>query len=244
MSKWSSKATNAARLIALVGLVVLVAAIAGVQAGVLSSLHAFFMFVAAALLGGGLASILGVVGWIGARGGDDPRAGRHALVALIVGVPMFGVAVASSLPGRGLPPINDITTSLDNPPQFVAAQNLPANVGRDMNYPEAFKPLVRAAYADLATIVLSEGAPEVFARVRNAANALGWMVTKEDMATGLLEATSASAWFKFTDDIVVRIAAGDSSTVIDVRSKSRDGKNDFGVNARRIRAFTASLGGS
>ena len=55
------------------------------------------------------------------------------------------------------------------------------------------------------------------------------------------QATDSSEVFKFVDDIIVRIRDVDGSTHVDMRSKSRDGKSDFGVNAHRIRAFSAAL---
>jgi len=39
----------------------------------------------------------------------------------------------------------------------------------------------------------------------------------------------------------VRVADVGGGTKVDVRSKSRVGRNDFGMNARRIRAFQEKL---
>jgi uncharacterized protein (DUF1499 family) len=47
--------------------------------------------------------------------------------------------------------------------------------------------------------------------------------------------------FGFKDDVVVRIADDAGVTKVDVRSKSRVGRNDFGMNAKRIRVFLAKL---
>jgi len=41
----------------------------------------------------------------------------------------------------------------------------------------------------------------------------------------------------FTDDIVVRITPAGAGSRIDLRSSSRYGRSDFGVNAARIRAY-------
>jgi uncharacterized protein (DUF1499 family) len=69
-----------------------------------------------------------------------------------------------------------------------------------------------------------------------------WTVIASEPATGMIEAVATSTVFGFQDDIVIRVrpAMGGGSTV-DVRSKSRDGKGDLGVNANRIRAFVARL---
>ena len=58
---------------------------------------------------------------------------------------------------------------------------------------------------------------------------------------GRLEAVDTSEWFGFRDDIVVRLRSEGDGTRIDIRSKSRVGQSDLGVNAKRIRAFLADV---
>jgi uncharacterized protein (DUF1499 family) len=60
-------------------------------------------------------------------------------------------------------------------------------------------------------------------------------------AEGRIEAVDTTKWFGFHDDIVVRIKAEGRGSRVDIRSKSRDGRSDLGVNAQRIRAFTEKL---
>src|SRR6266404_1949944 len=48
-------------------------------------------------------------------------------------------------------------------------------------------------------------------------------------------------WMGFTEDIVVRVAEAGSGSRIDVRSASRHGRSDLGVNAARIRTYLAAL---
>ena len=45
----------------------------------------------------------------------------------------------------------------------------------------------------------------------------------------------------FTDDIVVRVTQAGAGSRIDLRSSSRYGRSDFGVNAARIRAYLTAL---
>ena len=60
-----------------------------------------------------------------------------------------------------------------------------------------------------------------------------------------IEATATSGIFQFVDDIVIRIqgpdGAGAAHSMVDLRSKSRDGQSDLGANAARIRAFVEAL---
>ena len=55
------------------------------------------------------------------------------------------------------------------------------------------------------------------------------------------DATDTTAIFRFVDDITVRVLPAGSSSMIDIRSKSRDGQGDLGTNAKRIRAFTEQV---
>jgi uncharacterized protein (DUF1499 family) len=70
---------------------------------------------------------------------------------------------------------------------------------------------------------------------------MGWRVLASAPGEGRLEASDITRWFGFTDDIVVRVRAAPNGSRIDVRSASRIGKSDVGVNARRIRAFLAAV---
>ena len=48
--------------------------------------------------------------------------------------------------------------------------------------------------------------------------------------------------FRFVDDVVVRVRPAEGGgAIVDVRSKSRDGRGDLGANAARIRAFAEKL---
>ena len=71
---------------------------------------------------------------------------------------------------------------------------------------------------------------------------MGWTIVAADDKSGQIEATDQSRWMGFTDDITIRIAKTDAGSRIDLRSSSRLGRSDFGVNAARVRAYLARLG--
>jgi uncharacterized protein (DUF1499 family) len=50
-----------------------------------------------------------------------------------------------------------------------------------------------------------------------------------------------SRWMGFIDDIVVRVAPTNSGSRIDLRSSSRYGRSDFGVNVERIPDYLTEL---
>jgi uncharacterized protein (DUF1499 family) len=60
-------------------------------------------------------------------------------------------------------------------------------------------------------------------------------VVDASKSEGRIEAVAVSRVFRFTDDIVIRIRpSSDGGSRVDIRSRSRDGKGDLGVNAQRI----------
>jgi uncharacterized protein (DUF1499 family) len=204
----------------------------------LSPLAGFQLFALGGLLG--LPAL--VLGAFALRATRDGRPGRRlAWLAVALGSLVLAVLLSGALAGRGLPRINDITTDPDDPPVFVAAVDEPANRGRDLAYPAGFAALQREAYADLAPIRLDAPPVDAFERARRAAQALGWEITLSDPGRGVLEARAVSRVFRFVDDIAVRVRPADGGSLVDVRSKSRDGQGDLGANANRIRAFAAEL---
>lgn len=144
--------------------------------------------------------------------------------------------------GQAVPRINDITTDIDDPPAFVAV----AELRRDAPNPAAYAGPAAAAeqktaYADIRPVRLPVAPAEAYQRALAAARDMGWDIVAEAPAEGRIEATDATFWFGFKDDIVVRVAPAPGGSRIDVRSKSRVGRNDFGTNAKRIRAYIRKL---
>jgi uncharacterized protein (DUF1499 family) len=80
-----------------------------------------------------------------------------------------------------------------------------------------------------------------FVRALETAQQMGWTIVASDESAGRIEASQRSRWMGFTDDIVVRVAPTTSGSRIDLRSSSRYGRSDFGVNAERIRAYLTAL---
>jgi uncharacterized protein (DUF1499 family) len=80
------------------------------------------------------------------------------------------------------------------------------------------------------------------ARAIAASKPFGWTITKEGENYSGFEAIAETRLFKWKDDVVVRIRPdGDGACVVDLRSRSREGKGDLGANARRIRHFLEAL---
>lgn len=170
-----------------------------------------------------------------ARGRGLRRGGAAAIVAAVV------FMVLASL-DAGAPTINDFTTDLADPPAFTHAATLPGNAGRDLGYPREFADVQRKCCADLRPARIAVARGLAFGRARELARKNGWTITSEDYKAGTIEAVATSRIFGFQDDIAIRVREHDPGiSDVDVRSKSRDGRGDLGVNANRIRAFVESL---
>jgi uncharacterized protein (DUF1499 family) len=152
--------------------------------------------------------------------------------------------VRQLLSGRGLPSIHDITTDAEDPPQFSSVLvRRTGHVSRpEYDGPDAAAQQ-RRAYPDIAPLELETSAERALDEAVAVARELGWDVVAVDRARGVLEAIDTTFWFRFKDDIVVRVRGKGSGSLVDVRSKSRVGRGDLGANARRIRIVLTRLAG-
>ena len=143
-----------------------------------------------------------------------------------------------------MPPINDITTDPVNPPAFVTITT--AMRGADaapLSYDPGFAAQQAAAYPEVRPLIVELPPAEVFPKMFAAARAMGWAIVSSDPASGRIEATATVPWWGFKDDIVVVMSPDGIGTRVDVRSKSRVGKSDLGVNAARIQEYLGRIAG-
>ncbi|MEM1131502.1 MAG: DUF1499 domain-containing protein [Pseudomonadota bacterium] len=184
------------------------------------------------------------------------KGGRIVLVTVLafilsggyVGYIGYHIAKASSLPM-----IHDISTDLENPPQYVTLslrQDNYADIpGRgDSEYAgmdafERWQVMHREGYPDIETLRFDKPVVEVIEAAEEIAISNQWEVASVDTENGRLEATDTVALLKFKDDVVVRAIpdANGEGSIVDIRSVSRFGLSDIGVNAKRIRKFSAQL---
>jgi uncharacterized protein (DUF1499 family) len=236
-----SRVASTARATGMIAAILVVLGLSGSYVGLLPGRIGFRVFGIGLLIGllGLLAGLVGVWHTRASRA----RAGRgRALSGVGVGLVMASIAIANLGSLTNVPPINDITTDPDDPPSFSRANQFEANRDRDLGYPgDSFASRQRSAYPDLRPIHLDAPREAVFREAEAAATALGWEITHRDAKLGLIEATDTTEIFKFVDDIAIRIRSASGQSVIDIRSKSRDGLGDLGANATRIRAFRNQL---
>ena len=85
------------------------------------------------------------------------------------------------------------------------------------------------------------GSPaEALARVKAAALSFPRTAVVEE-APGYVQLTFTSAVFRFVDDVEFEV--DEAAKVVNVRSASRVGHADLGVNRKRVEAIRAKLGG-
>jgi hypothetical protein len=162
-----------------------------------------------------------------------------SIFALLCGLTAFGLPYSWKLKAQSYPRIHDISTDLDNPPQFVAVA--PLRQGLVESGGAAVAALQIKAYPDLKTLVLSTPMTQAFQAALEAARDLGWQIVAQVPAEGRIEATDTTFWFGFKDDVVIRVYPAGDRSLVDIRSVSRVGVSDVGTNAQRIRRFIAKL---
>lgn len=174
-----------------------------------------------------------------------PRAVRRGATLAVVSIAAALALIA--IPGRfrlgpPAPPIHDITTDMQNPPQYVAVLPLRANAPNTTEYGgEKIAAQQRRAYPDIQPLALPDPPARAFARALAAVRAMGWELVQANPAEGRIEATDTTFWFGFKDDVAIRVTAADGGSRVDVRSLSRVGGGDAGTNAKRIREYVEVL---
>ena len=236
-----SRIASLAALVGGLALVGVAVGALGARLGALSPFLGFRVFALSLGLGGLLALVLGLIGLVATRAVRGVEGRSRAWLGLGAGLALSAL-LASLLAsiGEAPAPIHDVTTDLDDPPEFVAA----ADDGRDLGYPHG-RPdtptLQRESFPDLASIETELTADAAFERARMVAEELGWTVVWANAGLGHLEAYETSGFFRFVDDVVVRVRPAAAGSRIDLRSTSRVGVSDLGANAARIRRFTEAF---
>jgi len=174
------------------------------------------------------------------------KSGAKAVSMLVVGV-MFtllisGTALYWQQKAQGVPPIHDITTDMENPPEFVAMVRLREDAQNPPEYSgEEAAEAQREAYPNVQPLMTAAPKQEVIDEIVTLIVSRNWDLVSINRQEGRVEATEKLAWFGFKDDVVLRITETDDGSRVDMRSKSRIGRSDIGVNADRIESFLRDL---
>lgn len=140
---------------------------------------------------------------------------------------------------KGYPPIHDISTDTVNPPEFQAIAPLRADAPNPVEYQRdsGVAAAQEAFYSGLETISISRPYDEAFDRALETARQMPWTMVDHSREEGRIEAYHKLVWFGFIDDVVIRVDTTATGSKVDIRSKSRIGQGDLGVNAWRVRKY-------
>lgn len=196
---------------------------------------------AIAALSGLLAALSGVIVLFGAM--RQRKSAMPALTGMLLGLVVALPVLLSVLAGSGVPRIHDISTDLDHPPDFSVIKGLRAATDNplDRKSPDNLDSLQREGYPDLKPLMLNRSPEVVFEQALKLVESRGWHVADASAASGIIETTAVTSVMAFKDDVIIRIQGTEQTTRVDMRSVSRVGISDLGVNAKRIRLFLADL---
>ncbi len=182
-----------------------------------------------------LALALSVTGLVQARPGAGRRGFVPAVLGTLAALPLVFMAAQWEYATRAYPPINDISTDTQDAPVFwdmPIATDYPGGQVAEQQ---------RAAYPDLAPLKLALAPAQAYAHALAVVKDRGWEVVSTVPEEGRIEATARSRLYGFVDEVAIRVSAEGAGSKIDVRSRSRTGRIDRGVNAKRIRAYLAAV---
>jgi hypothetical protein len=248
---WAKLATRVALVLGIGGVAAALAAALGAGQG-LWHFRGAFTILRYAFFAAAAGAAIGLVGLLLSR-----RRGKLMLTNLLTVVVALGfVLYLGSLvrTARSVPAIHDVTTNLVDIPQFTRLkvrgdnlESIPDEGKAELKAlpPEArWKAIHRAHYGDLRPLTSPLPPQEAVRKAAALARERGWEVALVDAGAGLVEATDTSRFFRFKDDVAIRIRpAPGGGSLIDMRSISRVGGSDVGMNAKRVRGFLADLEG-
>ncbi|WP_409439544.1 DUF1499 domain-containing protein [Psychromonas sp. GE-S-Ul-11] len=162
-----------------------------------------------------------------------------AITAFILGIGILTPSIISLVrePVR-YPPIHDISTDTTNPPKFVFLGDDRPGAKNTLQYGgQQIAEQQEQAYPNVKPLLTSLSTKNAYQKSLLLADKIGWEIVYEDPEKGFLEATAYTAFFHFADDVIIRISEQENGSKIDIRSVSRIGRSDRGVNAQRISTF-------
>lgn len=157
---------------------------------------------------------------------QDNRAG---FTGMYVGIGLLGYIITLFISASDTPLINDISTDLINPPPIAHVSS---------SYPEEFKSIMQSEYTNIQGKHIEETPKAIQEKILNLLKEdqkVSHIETKSDRQDQIIQYINTSKIFKFIDDVTIRITPKGLGCYVDMRSRSRFGRSDFGANAVRIK---------
>ncbi|MDC7789701.1 DUF1499 domain-containing protein [Rhodoplanes sp. TEM] len=233
------------RRLALFSLAVVLLAIVIARADLLDTLPVL------ATLGAGLAlAVLGILAAFVAFGviwQSGARGFGHAVTGLAIGAALIAYPSYLGWKATKLPMIADITTDAIDPPRFEVVARLRSRQANPVLYAGLYAAeQQRGAYPDIEPLMVAVTPEAAYEATMALVTKRKWRVinARQPQAgrrDGYIEAVAVTPIMAFRDDVAIRIRPVGAGTRIDMRSASRYGRLDFGVNAARIRSLLEDI---
>ncbi|MGK2857158.1 MAG: DUF1499 domain-containing protein [Thermoanaerobaculia bacterium] len=97
------------------------------------------------------------------------------------------------------------------------------------------------AYPNLQPQRFGADAASVFAAALASAKAIDLEITASDATKGEIRGVAKTRIMRFKDDVTITVTRAGDRAVVNIRSASRLGQSDFGVNAKRIELLQAEI---
>ncbi len=167
---------------------------------------------------------------------------KRTLYALMVSLVVSVTPFVYLSEFRKIPTLADATTDFEVPPGFIDLEPLRKGMNSSDYIGEEAAALQQRYFPELEGLVTGYSQEQLIAIAEDVAREMGMEIVSSSPDVGRLEATDTTLWFGFKDDLVVRILPyPGGNTVMDVRSASRVGRLDGGVNAKRIQQLLAGV---
>jgi uncharacterized protein (DUF1499 family) len=198
-----------------------------------------------ALLAGLLSATAMIVIWRTGR-----RGAGIAFVGLFLALCLLAYPAYLSWRAISLPAINDVSTETDPETPVSFLRSIKALEARGGLTPPEPSPEARAAqlraYPKVQPILVDMETNEAYQIALEAAKARGWRIIDAippsvREGVGHIDASDKSLILGFVDDIAIRVKPLANQTRIDIRSRSRVWRHDFGANAARVQKFAAEV---
>ncbi|QHS15637.1 DUF1499 domain-containing protein [Shewanella sp. Arc9-LZ] len=161
-------------------------------------------------------------------------------IALLLGLAILSPSImALVIKPVKYPPIHDITTNTQSPPQFEFLTDSRVGAKNSLVYGgEEIAAQQLQAFPNIQPIASDLSVEAAYQKALTVAKTMGWTIVAQDLKALRFESTATTPFFNFADDVVIVVSTLEQGSRIDLRSVSRIGIGDAGVNAKRIQEFS------
>jgi hypothetical protein len=178
----------------------------------------------------------------------------HAVTGLLIGLALCAYPAFLGIRAYKMPVIADVSTDPVDPPRFEAIARIRTRQANPVVYAGLTTPeQLHATFPDVEPLDLALPPAGAYAAVlvalaKRKDNAIAplWRVIDErppiaGRRDGYIETIAYTPIMGFRDDVVIRVRGTREGSRIDVRSASRYGRWDFGVNAKRVQRLLEDI---